>query len=151
MRTSPFRPSSRRGAPLIGAVSLLLISVMLALSLASAVSARQAAPTGEVTSGALVLKTRDGATPAAVQLGTDMEVTITGQTARVKVVQAFRNTGRDWAEATYLYPLPEDGAVDSLKMVIGQRVIIGRIERREAARRIYDQACLLYTSDAADE
>ena len=28
-----------------------------------------------------------------------MAVTITGQTARVKVTQAFRNTGRDWAEA----------------------------------------------------
>ncbi|MFN7128506.1 MAG: marine proteobacterial sortase target protein [Brevundimonas sp.] len=140
MKPSPFQIPRRRASPLIGGLSLLLISVMLALSLASVVSARQTAPTDEVASGALLLKTRDGATPAAVQLGTDMEVTITGQTARVKVVQAFRNTGRDWAEATYLYPLPEDGAVDSLKMVIGQRVIIGRINRREAARQIYEQA-----------
>lgn len=140
MNSSPFPAPRRGGSPLIGAVSLLLISIMLALILAPAVSARQAAPTDDITSGVLVLKTRSGATPAAVQLGTDMDVTITGQTARVKVVQAFRNTGRDWAEATYLYPLPEDGAVDSLKMVIGQRVIIGRINRREAARQIYEQA-----------
>lgn len=140
MNSSPCPTPRRSGSPLIGAVSLLLISIMLVLSLAPAVSARQAAPADDITSGVLVLKTRSGATPAAVQLGTDMDVTITGQTARVKVVQAFRNTGRDWAEATYLYPLPEDGAVDSLKMVIGQRVIIGRINRREAARQIYEQA-----------
>src|SRR3546814_52463 len=43
-------------------------------------------------------------------------------------------------EATYLYPLPDDGAVDSLKMVVGQRVIIGRIKRREEARAIYEKA-----------
>lgn len=140
MDSSPFSTHHRSGSPLIGAVSLLLISIMLVLSIAPAVSARQTTPADDVTSGVLVLKTRTGATPAAVQLGTDMDVTITGQTARVKVVQAFRNTGRDWAEATYLYPLPEDGAVDSLKMVIGQRVIIGRINRREAARQIYEQA-----------
>lgn len=140
MKPSPFQVHPRCGPPLIGALSVLLISVMLVLGIASAVSARQAAPAQEVTSGALILKTRDGAAPAAVRLGTDMAVTITGQTARVKVTQAFRNTGRDWAEATYLYPLPEDGAVDSLKMVIGQRIIIGRINRREAARQIYEQA-----------
>lgn len=134
--TNPHR--SRRS--LIGALSVLLISAMLALGLASAVSARQTAPSDDITSGSLVLKSRSGASGRAVQLGTDMDVTISGQTARVKVVQAFRNTGRDWVEATYLYPLPEDGAVDSLKMVVGQRVIIGRINRREEARQIYDAA-----------
>ncbi len=76
----------------------------------------------------------------AVRLGADMDVTVTGDVARVRVTQAFRNTSDQWMEATYLYPLPEDGAVDSLKMVVGQRVIIGRIEKRETARKIYEEA-----------
>lgn len=126
-------------SPLFAGLSLLILSVMI-FGCASLAQARQLAPEDEVTSGALLLRTKDGATPSAVQLGTDMDVTITGQTARVKVVQAFRNTSRNWVEATYLYPLPEDGAVDSLKMVVGQRVIIGEINRRDAARQIYEQA-----------
>ncbi|MGN6271155.1 MAG: marine proteobacterial sortase target protein [Sphingomonas sp.] len=76
----------------------------------------------------------------AVRLGTDMDVTVTGEIARVRVTQAFRNTSDKWMEATYLYPLPEDGAVDSLKMVVGQRVIIGRIEKRDTARKMYEIA-----------
>lgn len=134
----PF-PHHRARSPLIAALSVLILAVMM-FALAPHANARQLAPEDEVTSGTLVLKTRNGASPSAVQLGTDMDVTITGQTARVKVVQAFRNTSRDWVEATYLYPLPEDGAVDSLKMVVGQRVIIGQINRRDAARQIYEQA-----------
>lgn len=77
---------------------------------------------------------------AAIRLGTDMDVTVSGSIARVRVTQVFRNTSADWMEATYLYPLPEDAAVDSLKMVVGQRVIIGRIKKREEAREIYETA-----------
>lgn len=137
----PTRPSKprRSGSPLIAGLSFLVFSAVM-VCLAPIASARQAAPGDDITSGALILRTRGGATPTAVQLGTDMQVTVTGQTARVKVIQAFRNTGNEWVEATYLYPLPEDGAVDSLKMVIGQRVIIGQINRREEARQIYEQA-----------
>ncbi|MEO8375086.1 MAG: marine proteobacterial sortase target protein, partial [Sphingomonas bacterium] len=76
----------------------------------------------------------------AIRLGTDMDVTISGSVARVRVTQAFRNTSDRWMEARYLYPLPQDGAVDSLKMVVGQRVIVGKIEKREVARQIYEKA-----------
>ena len=56
------------------------------------------------------------------------------------MTQAFRNTSNRWVEASYLYPLPEGGAVDTLKMVVGQRVIVGKIKRREDAQKIYDKA-----------
>jgi len=140
-RRSPGSLSRRRRgrASLIAGLSAVVLSVMM-FSFTSIAHARQLAPEDEITSGSLLLRARNGATPSAVQLGTDMDVTVTGLTARVKVVQAFRNTSRDWVEATYLYPLPEDGAVDSLKMVVGQRVIIGEINRRAAAREIYEQA-----------
>jgi len=81
-----------------------------------------------------------GADVAAVRLGTHYEVRVSGPIARTRVVQAFRNTGRNWAAATYLYPLPEDAAVDSLKMVVGQRVIVGEIRRRAEAAEIYERA-----------
>ena len=43
-------------------------------------------------------------------------------------------------EATYVYPLPAGGAVDTLKMVVGDRVIVGDIKERQQARAIYEQA-----------
>ena len=47
---------------------------------------------------------------------------------------------KDWVEATYVYPLPPGGAVDTLKMVVGDRVIVGDIKERQQARVIYEQA-----------
>jgi Ca-activated chloride channel family protein len=95
----------------------------------------------ELATGTLLLRGQGVAhSLPAVRLGTDMDVTVTGQIARVRVTQAFRNTSDRWMEASYLYPLPQDGAVDSLKMVVGQRVIVGRIQPREKARAAYEAA-----------
>lgn len=119
----------------------LLIAIALAVAAATLVRAQEPPRfEDEPAAGGLQLRTSAGTVRSAVRLGTDMDVTVTGQSARVKVVQAFRNTGNEWVEATYLYPLPEDGAVDSLKMVVGQRVIVGEIRRRAEAREIYEAA-----------
>lgn len=76
----------------------------------------------------------------AMRLGTDIVADISGQTARVTVTQAFRNTSNEWMEAVYLYPLPDDGAVDTLKMVVGDRIFEGDIKPKEEARAIYEEA-----------
>lgn len=131
--------ATRRRPPMIAGLAVLFVSVMLTLGAASLVRAGDT-PQDPDANGGLRLQTRNGATRQAVRLGTDMQVTVTGASARVKVTQVFRNTGSDWVEATYLYPLPEEGSVDSLKMVVGQRIIIGEIARREAARQIYEAA-----------
>src|SRR5262249_27158650 len=69
-----------------------------------------------------------------------VDVTVSGPTLRARVTQVFRNTTNDWVEATYVYPLPDGGAVDTLKMVIGDRVVVGDIKERQQARVIYEQA-----------
>src|SRR5204863_8925138 len=38
------------------------------------------------------------------------------------------------------FPLPEDAAVDTLRMTIGQRVIEGEIKERKEAEKVYEQA-----------
>ncbi len=92
-------------------------------------------------SGGLILRGK-GATQElpALRLGTDISAKVTGNVARVTVTQAFRNTSNDWMEGTYLFPLPDDGAVDDLKMVVGDRILIGHIRAREEAREIYETA-----------
>jgi len=135
--THPSRFAARRAS--IGIALLLLVSLGL-LAAMSALGAADREPDETIAAGTLLLRARAGSAVPAIRLGTDMDVVVTGQIARVKVVQAFRNTGRDWAEATYLYPLPEEGAVDSLKMVVGQRVIVGEIKHRAEASAIYQRA-----------
>lgn len=134
-----FSPRSR--SRLLLGLTLLVGLVAMVFLVDRLTAADPAADPDAIGSGTLML-TGKGVAKAmpAMRLGTDMDVTVSGQTARVRVTQAFRNTSAQWMEATYLYPLPDDGAVDSLKMVIGQRIIIGKIKRREEARAIYEKA-----------
>ena len=95
----------------------------------------------DVRSGELLFRT---ATPdtfrAATQLSTDVTIDVSGMVARVSVVQTFENTGTDWAEAVYVFPLPEDAAVNSLKMRVGERIIEGEIQEKEEAKATYETA-----------
>src|SRR5262249_33686850 len=90
-------------------------------------------------SGSLLMKTDDGYAEA-VRLGTDVDLTVSGPTIRARITQAYRNPTQNWVEATYVYPLPDGSAVDTLKMVAGGRIIVGDIKERQQARVIYEQA-----------
>ena len=94
---------------------------------------------GDARSGSLLLKTEDGYADAT-RLGIDVDLTVSGPTIRARVTQIFRNPTQNWVEAIYVYPLPAGGAVDTLKMVIGDRVMVGDIKERQQAKIIYEQA-----------
>lgn len=141
--TQPARPKLRtflgralRFAALVAAAAAFVV----APALGEEPALRPASP-GEMGSGALLMK-RDGQDTMfeAIRLGTDVDITVSGPTARARVTQIFRNDGKDWAEGTYVYPLPEGGAVDTLKMVVGERVIVGEIKEKRQAREIYERA-----------
>jgi len=65
---------------------------------------------------------------------------ILGRAARIKVSQRFMNREKKPIEAVYRFPLPESAAVSSFSARIGDRTITGRIEEREKAFDIYDEA-----------
>ena len=94
---------------------------------------------GDARSGSLLFKTDDGYADAP-RLGIDVDLTVSGPTIRARVTQIFKNPTQNWMEATYVYPLPPGGAVDTLKMVVGDRVVVGDIKERQQARVIYEQA-----------
>jgi Ca-activated chloride channel family protein len=96
---------------------------------------------GDVRSGTLLLKGDNTEGYAdATRLGIDVDLTVSGPTIRARVTQIFRNPTQNWVEATYVYPLPEGGAVDTLKLIIGDRIVVGEIKERQQARVIYEQA-----------
>lgn len=95
----------------------------------------------DVHTGSLLLATDDRARfVTATRLDTDVTVDVTGLLARVVVTQSFANPSDDWVEGVYAFPLPEDAAVDALRMKVGERVIEGRIMEKQAARATYERA-----------
>ena len=122
---------------LLAAAIGLFVSIVLAgaaLLLASSANAAE-----EVRTGGLHFKTSAGSI-AAPLLGTDVEIRVTGHVARASVRQNFRNPHADWYEGVYTFPLPENAAVDHLRMRIGERVVEGEIRERQTAKASYEQA-----------
>jgi len=140
-----FPPSARLA--LVDFLAFISLAACIALSvgvvLAGTVlllsgNAQAAQPERE---GGLLLRPRGGGTPiAAPLLATDVEIRVVGHVARARVTQRFRNTQADWYEGIYVFPLPENAAVDRLRMRIGERLVEGEIREKEKARATYAQA-----------
>ncbi len=118
----------------------LLASLLLLLA---ASSAPAAADRGEPRTDPAGLQARgsDGEPLGDCPLEhTDVEVEISGFVARVRVTQLFSNPFSDPIEAVYTFPLSHRAAVDAMWIRTGDREIRGEIERREEARRRYQEA-----------
>jgi Ca-activated chloride channel family protein len=88
----------------------------------------------------LFLAGEDGETVPAPVLGATVEVRMTGIIARTRVTQIFTNPGKEWLEGIYIFPLPEDAAVDTLRMKVGDHVIQGVLQEKGEARQTYEAA-----------
>ena len=71
---------------------------------------------------------------------TDVKAEISGFISRVIVTQEFENPFTEKIEAVYTFPLPQDAAVDDMTMNVGERIVRGKILRREEARAVYEAA-----------
>lgn len=71
---------------------------------------------------------------------TEVLAKIAGNIARVEVIQTFQNPFTHPLEAIYVFPLPDESAVDDMEIKIGDRIIKGDIKKREEAKQIYQQA-----------
>ena len=121
--------------------SLVLLFGMELAPAAATPPARAMAVPARVTEGTLLWRTSQEATPEPAPLvETDVTIRVTGPVARAAVRQAFTNPSSEWAEGIYVFPLPEDAAVDHLRMRVGDRVIEGVIRERAAARATYEKA-----------
>lgn len=127
----------------VGMVLSLLVLSTAAVARAAPLEAGDAATIekGEVKQGALLLRTdKRGEYVAAPILATNVQMQVTGMVARARVTQKFHNPSQQWVEGVYVFPLPENAAVDHMKMHIGQRVIEGQIQEKQAARATYETA-----------
>ena len=94
----------------------------------------------EAESGSMIFKFDGMPSIMQIALDTKVQMDITGNINRVIVKQSFTNPSNQWAEGVYVFPLPEDSAVDQLRMYIDERVIEGQIHEKGEAKRIYEKA-----------
>jgi Ca-activated chloride channel family protein len=76
----------------------------------------------------------------APRVATDFDIAVSGPVIRTRLTQEFQNPTDGWVEGTYVFPLPENAAVDTLKMVIGGRIVVGDIKEKVEAKQIYEEA-----------
>lgn len=113
-----------------------IFPVVLCLFLALGIQAQQ-----KVTQGGLEAVGKDGKSLGACPLkNTNVQAEISGFLSRVKVTQEFENNFAEKIEAVYVFPLPNNAAVDDMTMRIGERVVRGKIMKREEAREVYEAA-----------
>ncbi|MBI1896109.1 MAG: serine/threonine protein kinase, partial [Acidobacteria bacterium] len=97
-------------------------------------------PRGRITQGSLMSLGEGRFTGECPLKHTDVKAEISGFIARVTVTQDFVNSASDKIEAVYVFPLPQNAAVDELTLYAGERKVKGVIKRREEARQIYEAA-----------
>ena len=91
--------------------------------------------------GGLFVKTQNTAREQVFPLKqTEVKAKIAGNISRVEVVQKFENPFPESLEAVYVFPLPDEAAVDDMEIKIGDRTIKADIKRRDEAVEIYQRA-----------
>ena len=117
---------------------LLKFSILLTLIIACCVNV--SAQTQE-TAGSLMVGGPDGQLKGQCPLKhTSVKAEISGFLSRVVVTQNFENPFKEKIEAVYVFPLPQNAAVDDMTMVVGERVVRGKILPREEAQAVYEAA-----------
>ena len=111
-----------------------VLSVFFALCVNASAQAQE-------TAGSLMVLAPDGQLKAQCPLKhTTVKAEISGFLSRVVVTQNFENPFKEKIEAVYVFPLPQNSAVDDMTMLVGDRVVRGKILPREQAQAVYEAA-----------
>lgn len=121
------------------APGMLLCLLLPGLASAAPETAIEDLRPGQMQSGTLLMRMKEGYR-IATRMNTDIDLNVSGLVARVSVRQKFLNDGQEWVEGIYVFPLPDDAAVDRLRMHIGERFIEGEIREKEQAKKEYEKA-----------
>ncbi len=131
-RWNPARSSATAAASLVAAFALVLLQTPPTV---------RGEDAGRGACGELVIVSESDAQAAACPLRhTEVHADIAGFLSRVTVTQTFENPLDRKIEAIYVFPLPEQAAVDDMTITVGERKVSGKVLPREEARAVYDAA-----------
>lgn len=69
----------------------------------------------------------------------EVDARVTDQVAKVQVSQSFVNTGSRQMEVAFIFPLPYDGAIDRMTLLVDGREMPARLLGADEARRQYEE------------
>ncbi len=78
----------------------------------------------------------------------EVDTSIRDQVAQTRLAQTFENTREQQIQAVFVFPLPADGAVESLTLLVDGQELTGRILPAEEARRVYESYLRRYQDPA---
>ncbi|MGI9287991.1 MAG: marine proteobacterial sortase target protein [Pseudomonadales bacterium] len=128
------------------AVAVFAVAALSALHAAHAnatneLLAQSTVTLDDVEAGQLLFNSEHaGEYRAAITFASEADFQVSGMVAHVTVKQSFLNDSDDWLEGLYVFPLPDDAAINALRIRIGDRIINGEIHERKKAKKIYQQA-----------
>ena len=96
-------------------------------------------PPHQAPSGARLISAQEGVLPLR---GTSIQAEAGGGIAHVTLRQRFHNPHDLPLSVTYSLPVPEEAAIGGFLFTIGQRRILGEIDRRASARKRFEEAIL---------
>ena len=123
-------------------IGRVFLSFIFAILVVHSVSA-QGQPMEESTktlSPYFFVKSDDASVDQLPLKSTSADVKVVGVIADVVVTQIYKNEGKKVLEAIYIFPASTRAAVYGMKMTIGKRTIIAKIQERNEARRHYEEA-----------
>ena len=119
---------------------VLMLLAGITLQTAPIAIAQEAEDADQTLSPYFFVNSDDPELDALPLKATSAQVDIAGVIADVKVKQVYKNEGQKALEAIYIFPGSTRAAVYGMKMTIGERTIVAKIEEKQAAREQYEQA-----------
>jgi len=68
-----------------------------------------------------------------------IDARVRDQVAEVQISQTFHNPGSFELESEFLFPLPEDGAIQNFVLMVDGKELTGRLLPKEEARKIFEE------------
>jgi len=136
-KNDPFaKPTASRWPHYAVLIVVALLGSLLCFSAHASVSEED-----ELNAGQMLLKPIEGGElTSALTQQSKVHIKVSGMVAHVALTQSFQNNSEQWVEGTYVFPLPAKAAVNRMRMKVGERVIEGRVEEKQQAKKIYHEA-----------
>jgi len=119
---------------------LTLLILTISTFTAAGVYGQPAVNTEKTLSPYFFVKSDDPSVDQLPLKSTSVDAKVVGVIADVIVAQVYKNEGKKLLEAIYIFPASTRAAVYGMKMTIGKRTIIAKIQERGEARRQYEEA-----------
>ncbi len=68
-----------------------------------------------------------------------IDAKIKDQVAEVQIAQTFHNPGSFQIDAEYLFPLPDDGAIQNMVLLVDGKELTAKVLPKDEARKIYEE------------